>query len=650
MEIRNFLDRCFDGWKLGIGDTCAPLHFITDKEMNERRILEEEGLLRIVWQGHPQIGPDFKVESVWRREGELFAAGFEYSGYSGNEFVEEIHFPVLNMEYGKNAEFVSGAFDMGYLCRGESRFPAGSIRRFSYRSMQFSALYDSGKGIYIDHRDPEWNFKAEEIEISKDGSRLTCSSVHFMEIGRSPYESFRLPYESCTGEFSGGWFEAALLYRPWALKQPWARSRTGENPLRKIGLWVWNRGLAKDVMPPVEQLRNDCGDVPVALDWYWWHSNPYDTDYPDFWPPREGEEHFRNAIRRMTEQDIYTQVYVNGVCWDMDGGSWNRGGNESVVIKRDREPLQYAFNKYNGHRLGYMCGEAPVFHEKLSALLQKLRGAGLSGQYLDMIGTATYSCCYNPAHEHNPGGGTVSGKGFRSLLQRLKRENPDYPLTVECANEAYMDLVDGAIVCNSLSAEHLGCGDKEFIPLFTAVYHGKFALFGNYAIPDGITPWDPLWPSEDRWKNEKPWHELYPDQFFVEMIRPVIWGVQPMVCNLKPSIQQEPGFREIYRFILDTAKFYHENLKFLFDGEMLSPDGFECDSWEVEFMCRMIFTKEKECRIHKKRLPCILHSCWKAPDGDSALFLGNYTGQEQAWKYRNLEGRIPAHSYLKLPL
>ncbi|MBS1370336.1 MAG: hypothetical protein HPZ91_10315 [Lentisphaeria bacterium] len=650
MGIRNFPERCSGGWKLGLGDAHAPLHFITDREMGERRVQEEAGLLKIVWQGHPQLGPGFRVEAEWRREGELFAAGFGYSGFSGGEFVEEIHFPILEMEYGENAQFVSGAFDMGCIYGGESRFRAGSKNRIRYASMQFSALCDSGRGIYIDHRDPEWHFKAEEIEISADGRRLTCSSVHFMELGEHPRESFRLPYESCAGEFSGGWFEAARLYRPWALRQPWVRNRTGENPLRKIGLWVWNRGPAGEVAPPVEQLQAECREIPVALDWYWWHSNPYDTDYPDFWPPREGEECFRNAVRRLTKQGIHTQVYVNGVCWDLDGGSWAEGGAESVVVRRGGEPYAHAFNKYNGHRLGFMCGEAPAFHDRLSALLKKLRESGLSGQYLDMIGNATYNCCYNPAHKHGRGGGGASGKGYRTLLRRLKRENPDYPLTVECAHEAYMDLADGAIVCNSVSAEHLGTGDREPIPLFTAVYHGAFALFGNYATPDGTTPWDPLWPPEDRWKNEKPWHRLYPDQFFVEMIRPVIWGVQPMVCNLKPSIRRDPEFHEAYRFILDTAKFYHENRKFLFDGEMLPPDGFECGSKEVEFMCRMIFTREDECRIQTKRLPCVLHSCWKAPDGESALFLGNYTGREQAWKYKDRKGSIPAHSFRKLPL
>ena len=122
--------------------------------------------------------------------------------------------------------------------------------------------------------------------------------------------------------YEGGWYQAAQIYRPWALKQSWVTNRPKDNPLKDIDLWFWNRGLIKDVLPPVEQVKKDCPEAKLALDWYWWHTNPYDTDYPFFWPPREGEEAFRAAVKRMTDQGVYTQVYVNGVCWDCDADTW----------------------------------------------------------------------------------------------------------------------------------------------------------------------------------------------------------------------------------------------------------------------------------------------------------------------------------------
>lgn len=187
-----------------------------------------------------------------------------------------------------------------------------------------------------------------------------------------------------------------------------------------------------------------------------------------------------------------------------------------------------------------MCGESPKFQDKMSVLVKRLRESGLDGQYLDMIGCASYTPCYNPAHHHPRGDSAAGVEGFRNMLTRLKAENPGFPLSTECSNEAYMDLVDSVITCGTVSAERMG-SNMEFVPLFTSIYHGSLAVFGSYALPDGIPSWDPLWPDKERWQGEEPWHRLYPDQFFIELARDVAWGVQPMVCNLSRKYRKIPN-------------------------------------------------------------------------------------------------------------
>ena len=118
-----------------------------------------------------------------------------------------------------------------------------------------------------------------------------------------------------------------------------------------------------------------------------------------------------------------------------------------------------------------------------------------------------------------------------------------------------------------------------------------------------------------------------------------------MICHIRPAVQNDPEFADIYRFILDTARFYHAQRAFLFDGQMLSPDGFTCDSRSVSFMARMIFTKEAQCRIVTKEQPAVLHSCWQAPDGRKALILANYGSDEQPWTFRGLNGRLAPRCY-----
>ena len=121
-----------------------------------------------------------------------------------------------------------------------------------------------------------------------------------------------------------------------------------------------------------------------------------------------------------------------------------------------------------------------------------------------------------------------------------------------------------------------------------------------------------------------------------------------MVCNLKLNIMNDPEFTGIYAFIRHTAEFYHRNRGFLFDGEMLSPDGFDCSSREVKFMMRMIFTKESNFKVNTRTMPSLLHSCWMDRDGNRALFIANYTEEEQKWSFRGKKDVIAPRSYVKI--
>jgi N-acetylmuramic acid 6-phosphate etherase len=651
--LAEFLHDADEGWQLAVGKASgeAPQRY-SASEMQQRscEFSENGKKARLRWQGHAQLGEGFCVSVDWMHcEDGRFEGRWECSGYAGDEFIEEVHFPVVRAPFDRSSRLLLGGWDMGVCLQGKTLPAAGATRGSGIHSMQFNALLNTlSPSLYVDHRDPDWFTKAGDFTVAKDDSSVSYSGIFRVPIAAEPSRAVAVPYPSSVAYFVGDWFDAAQLYKPWACAQSWWAKRSRDNPMRDVAIWVWNRGLIEDVLPTTEQLQRDAG-VPVALDWYWWHHNPYDTDYPNFWPPREGVEPFRAAVKRLRDQGIYSQVYINGVCWDLDGVDFEDGGRDGVIMQRDGQLQAVAFNKYNQHRLAFMCGEAPAFHDRISALLGELQASGLHGQYLDMIGCASYGVCYNSSHSHDKGGGNYSVQGYRRLLQRLRQEYPDFPLTTETSHEAYMDLFDGSIICNSVSSEHLGIVN-DTLPLFTAVYHGKYAFFGSYAHPDGIPPWDPKWPDADRWQYEQPWHRLYPDQFYIELARSVAWGSQPMVCHIRPGVQKDPEFAEIYRFILDTARFYHAHREFLFDGQMLSPGGFICERRQVSFMARMIFTKEADCRVHTKEQPAILHSCWQAPDGRRALILANYGGDEQPWSFHELQGSMPPRSYAAIEL
>ncbi len=626
-------------WKIGLGNFSGELTYISPEDM----ACCEDFLDGIRWQGNDLCGEKFQVEirtSV--HDGKLSAGRFSYSGYTGKLFVEEVHFPVVRRPCDDETKVLYTGLDMGEIIH---EVPWKFAGYDCFTMPLFALLYPDNRGFYLDARCSEQ--RPKHILFNPDGNGNTELSMVFPQSnGDTPKESWTLPGECVTGEFDGSWYEAARIYRSWAITQPFFTARTQENPLRGISMWVWNRGRAEDVIPPVLELRKALPDIPVALDWYWWHSNPYDTDYPNFWPPREGEAKFRESVKTLKDNQIFTQVYMNGCCWDMDNPAWAAGGEDDVLVRRDGTPKAYMFNCYTKHRLAWMCGEAPHFHDRLSEQVRKLRDTGLSGQYLDMIATASNHPCYNPKHKHERGGGTFAVEGYRKMLKRLRAENPDYPLTSEGGNEAYMDLLDGVITCTAISIERvLGNQGKTLVPVFPAVYHGRnaMALFGSYAIPDGITSWDELWPAEDRWpeEQEQEWTQICPEQFFVELMRCAVYGVQPMVCNLTPKIYTEQKYRHIWECILHIARFYHENIIWLFDGEMLSPEGLECDEKEVKFMHRMIFTKPDGLKFVTQKMPVLLHGVWRSPEGRDALFAANYTMQQQEGSFRGKKFTVP---------
>ena len=626
------------GWLLAAASSLdEELTVISPEDMKSFQLQQEEDICA-VWQGHPLLGETFQVQVSWKKDAAsvLLSGKLSWKNNSSNMYIEEIRFPHLKAALPEDSRFLKPE-NLGELVT--MRHIAQKGRRSFYASMQWTALFPAGEkyGFYLDCRDSEHFIKQYDYQY-KEGI-FTHAPVFYVPLAPENVESFSLPYSCTFGKFTGSWYEGAQIYRSWALSQPWYVNRLPEKEkVADIGMWVWNRGTPGEVIPPTERLQQDA-KVPVALDWYWWHSNPYDTDYPDFWPPRNGVEEFKENIRYLNSKNIFVQVYTNGMTWDIDTASFETcSGKDCLQINRDKTPTAMMFNPYTRHRLAIMCGEAPAYHEKMQTLAGKLAGCGLPGLYLDMIGSYAFTPCRNEAHTHHPGGGTYQKDGYYAYVQEIRRRHPDLILSTEYASEM-MDLFETFIMLDSSLERCYGSTEMEAVPAFLAVYHGPgVTIFGSYAIPDGIPPWDPRWPDEDRWQQEEDWHRQFEHQFFIELARCIIWGIQPCICNLKIAHAENEEFADEYAFILKTAQFYHANGDTLARGRMLSPAGFECEEIPVKFMKRGIFTLRKDMNVITRNQPAVLHSFWQSASGEKCLIAVNYTRQERAFRYQDLDG------------
>jgi hypothetical protein len=206
-------------------------------------------------------------------------------------------------------------------------------------------------------------------------------------------------------------------------------------------------------------------------------------------------------------------------------------------------------------------------------------------------------------------------------------------VSTEEEGEAYLDVVDSLIVLYA-GYERLGRGvapEFEMVPVFQMLYHGCVVLFGSYSVVDGIMPWDEKWGARPP-IDEARWAGRFPDQFALEFARGVVWGLQPTVHKLLPEHQTDPKWAAEWKFIKDTAAFYHANRDFLFDGEMREPGEMECETLPVDFFMRGCYTREEKFRsVRQPAMPTVLHSVWKAPDGRTAVVLVNWTRQTRRY-------------------
>ena len=638
--------------------TNASERMVSSEQMKSRTVTEKDGKTVIEWRGHPVCGESFTVtaELTPTPEKDGWAYAFRYAGNESGLGIRLIDFPMLTVpRTDKTAIFYPQKCGQIRRPKWAKVKPRTNVAVAAAGGIHFMAALN-GKDVswYIDQRGdarlrPNWS-------ITRQGEKPQTAVLifrHAPQLTDANRVAGALPFGGTIRTFKGDWFAAAEIYRRWAWEQPWAKAAFArpQKEMRNIAIWFWNRGRVEDVVPPVERFAKLTG-LPVALDWYWWHKIPYDVGYPFFWPPREGAETFSAAVRRLVAKGIFVQPYTNGVSWDQVDPTWETEGYLDSIVEKDGTKKGHQYNVYMPSALAVMCGSAPHFHARMRELMKNLRGSGLPGVYMDQVGGCSVRACWSPDHPHAPGGGTVITDGYRKLFNDIKADNPGFCISTEDTPEAYLDIVDSAINLWQ-NGERFGMPaqpEAETVPAFMAVYHGAMAVYGSYAVIDGIPPWDPTWPDRDRWPNEKPWEELYPDQYVLEFARGVAMGMQPMVHQLRMSHFDDPRYAGNFKFTVDTAKFYHANLDFLYDGTMCAPGTLTCARQPVELFIRGIYTKpEKAHVVRHPAHPTVLHSVWRAKDGRVAAVLCNWTRTDQVYDLATPDiaaaGILPARSW-----
>ena len=596
----------------------------------------EDGL-ELLWAGFDKVNlPDLKVTARVR----LSAGGAE-SRWSialeglGARQLRDLRFPRIACAR-REAETLAVPVWMGERCRRarDLLHAGGRPGRWEWEypgllSMQCAALYgEDGPGLLLAANDTAALRKLFAV-FGLERKGLALEIVHVPSLSPGGEARFEPAYEALATAFRGDWYDAAALYRAWAWRQAWVRESRRLRELTPAwlldtALWVWNRGRSPGVLAPAAALMEHA-EVPVSVFWHWWHGCAYDTGFPEYLPPREGEEPFRQALARAQERGIRALVYMNQRLWGMTTRSWVEQGAERWAVKRpDGGVTPEVYNTFNRAPCASMCMGTEFWRGTYAALAEgAVRGLGVDGIYMDQACSSL--ACYDPGHGHPLGGGAWWMEGFRRLEEDLRaRCAPAKPVALagEGCGEAWLPHLDAMLSLQVSMERYAAPGRWEPIPFFHAVYHACALFFGSYS---SLTrpPYDELWPAE--FAPARPLELLdrkFAAQFRLEQGRAFAWGQQPTIANFLPGQLADRG--EELDFFLRLVRVRRAALPYLRDGVFLRPPAIDAPTAPIPMSRLSIYAGQRDAvREFEGQAPRALASAWAAPDGSIAAALVN---------------------------
>ncbi|HNQ72625.1 MAG TPA: DUF6259 domain-containing protein [Verrucomicrobiota bacterium] len=496
-------------------------------------------------------------------------------------------------------------------------------------SLQCLALTSAGGVSCYLACDDAGDYLKDFAAFATTNADLNLEIRHRPEPAQNPAQRYELPYSVVLGSFRGDWFQAAERYRAWATNQSWAHASRLQNGLApawvtNTALWVWNRGASPGVIEPAIALQRALG-LPVSVFWHWWHGCAYDTGFPEYLPPREGEAAFRAALQTAHAHDVRAIVYMNQRLWGMTTASWtNENAARFAVKAADGQIHPEVYNTFSKLPCASMCMGTEFWRHKYASLATAaFRGLGVDGIYMDQACSSL--ACYDPAHGHSLGSGTYWMRGFQKLAAAIRQQNQvraGPALAGEGCGENWLPHLDLMLALQVSRERYAGADGWETIPFFHAVYHDYAIFFGNYSSLTA-PPYDELWPAEFAPKEPlKLLDRKFATQFRLEQARAFIWGQQPTLANFRTNQLTERA--EELAFVLKLARLRAQALPYLLHGQLLPPPEY-ADAATVIPMSRLSIYAGQQggVREFEQSEPLLHAATWRARDGAIAVVVVN---------------------------
>jgi len=551
---------------------------------------------------------------------------------SGDGFIRNLAFPTIydvgQISSDPDDDYVVYPASLGLLFQNPIHtFKYGYASKYPSNdaNMQFQAYYslEQHTGLYLATEDSQGYMKVHGVGLVSDQpqNRMT------FEIGHDPVyiegSNLELPYPVVVGVFSGDWYDAAQIYRTWAIEQPWV-SKGSVAEREDIPQWYKNVGLHEigdtgtpvgrkfSFVPELSQDRAEYMEFPMLIMWDGWETPCWYINYPEPFPPLEGWDSFQNAIRETHEIGNYVMVYPNVAAYSSRLPSWQQVQSYAVIDEAGNFSEPHHFEICGLSTNFYpMCPGTSFWKDKLTEFLLPLVSSGVDAMQLDAFPIAP-RLCVNQNHQHIPGGGNWWCAAYSDIFESIKAEarkiNPEFVYSAEGMAEPYLSFIDSFTnKCNTASAlstsQYNDVSRIQIIPLWHTVYHDYSLMVSGISFFND--------------------HNICRDHYVRGLGLALIWGEVAMLhyngrkmAELEESDDQERA--EHLRLIVEARCSYAKS--FLVYGRMLRQPDIDVPMF-LNPGCKTVPYGGGEYLPYQ--YPSVLSSLWKAPNGDVGYIFTN---------------------------
>ena len=532
-----------DFWELELRDVRdlgnrAKAVFLDNRSPSRgRAIRRESGGITFAWTGVelPEGDVDVWTHVCFAPDGtSRWTIGADV--HSPHYVLHNTHYPVLrNVVNPCEADFLEPRADFGAKLRRKADYDKNPQAHgvLAYVPMM-TAFIIGDAGLYIAAHDERVNTKTLVITGDRD--------VSFS----SPEP--RGGFEVTVAAFMGDWWQAARIYREWAMTAPWCRKGRildrDDYPRRlcEIPLWFNFHGNAAAASNALTRAKQLFPDVTTGLHWHRWQAVPWEIGhYPEYFPEDEGVRECLRYCRSIGQEPL---LYSLPRLYSKSLLSFHFAEPYAVKDENGKYCVeQYGRLEDNPPELVQMCPAVRMWKDCVVDYSTRMFDLGARSIFQDQVSSCPSKSCYGGCHDHRPGGGSWFYESVREICSRTHDVAMKYGgfTSDEGSVDAFNDVVDGHLTITKRTPDD--------VPFWHAVYNGYVTYFGS---PEN--------------------HDDDDDTFWAMQTRDLLWGQE--LGWYHTLLMERPAKVAIVRRLVD---FRQANLDCFAYGELLGEVAFAGD-------------------------------------------------------------------------